>query len=69
MAQLRLAEDRIGLEDGIVVGGGHGWGGGLLLAGTVTMRHNRIYENYSPSGGGGVFADEGAVVTLDHELI
>jgi len=48
---------------------GHGWGGGLLLAGTVTMRHNRIYENYSPSGGGGVFADEGAVVTLDHELI
>lgn len=50
---------------------GYGWGGGVLLAGDcqAIMTGDVIDGNYAPGIGGGVFVDEGAVATLDHELI
>ena len=51
---------------------GYGWGGGIIVFGegsSATLSFNEITGNYAPSVGGGVFVDDGAVATLDHELI
>ncbi len=48
---------------------GYGWGGGILILGTVSMSGNDINNNFAPSIGGGVFIDEGGVAILRNELI
>ncbi len=49
---------------------GYGWGGGLCLyGGTWTLSGNTYEGNFAPSPGGGLFVDEGADATLDHELV
>ena len=35
----------------------------------VTLAHNVYTGNFAPSVGGAIFADNGATVVLDHELI
>jgi pectin methylesterase-like acyl-CoA thioesterase len=55
----------------------YGWGGGILVAGNlkpsslkpVRLSYNTWTGNYAPSVGGAIFADNGARVVLDHELI
>ncbi len=55
----------------------YGWGGGILIAGNlqpatqkpVTLAHDVFTGNSAPSVGGALFADNGATVVLDHELI
>ncbi|HBY93896.1 MAG TPA: hypothetical protein DEP84_07975 [Chloroflexi bacterium] len=51
---------------------GYGWGGGIIVFGVgsaATLSSNTITDNYAPSMGSGVFIDDGADATLDHELI
>jgi hypothetical protein len=51
---------------------GYGWGGGIIVFGegsSAELSFNEVTDNYAPSVGSGVFIDDGAVVTLDHELI
>ena len=48
---------------------GYGWGGGVIILGVATMRGNVITNNFAPSIGGGIFADEGGDMTLENELI
>lgn len=55
----------------------YGWGGGILVAGEnnpsqlkpVTLSYNVWTGNFAPTNGGAIFADNGATVILDHELI
>jgi len=55
---------------------GYGWGGGGIIFGNYTsarsargsMSYDIIYGNSAPSHGGGFFVDDGAMVTMDHEL-
>ncbi len=50
----------------------YGWGGGVLFhsQGTVArMSFNKIYDNYSPLYGAGVFIDEGATAYMDNDLV
>lgn len=55
----------------------YGWGGGILIAGNldpaslkpITLSYNTWTGNFAPSVGGAIFADNGATVVLDHELI
>lgn len=55
----------------------YGWGGGILIPGNlnpaslkpVTLSYNTWTGNFAPSAGGAIFADDGATVVLDHELI
>ena len=55
----------------------YGWAGGILVAGDldpsaikkVTLDHNIWTGNYAPTAGGAIFADNGATVVLDHELV
>ncbi len=50
----------------------YGWGGGVLFhsADTVArMSFNKIYDNYSPLYGAGVFIDEGATAYMDNDLV
>jgi hypothetical protein len=56
---------------------GYGWGGGIVVFGdpnfpglsSAVLSFNTVTENYAPSVGSGVFIDDGARATLDHELI
>jgi len=51
---------------------GYGWGGGIIVFGVgsfANLSYNVITANYAPSIGSGVFIDDGAEATLDHELI
>jgi hypothetical protein len=51
---------------------GYGWGGGVVVFGAgsfALLSFNTVTENYAPSVGSGVFIDDGAKATLDHELI
>lgn len=56
---------------------GYGWGGGIVVFGdpnfpglsAAVLSFNTVTENYAPSVGSGVFVDDGARATLDHELI
>jgi len=51
---------------------GYGWGGGVVIFGdnSAAVLSNNIYtKNYAPTAGGGLFVDDGAQATLDHELI
>jgi hypothetical protein len=55
----------------------YGWGGGILIGGNlrpsslkpVILAYDVFTGNSAPSVGGAVFADNGARVVLDHELI
>lgn len=50
----------------------YGWGGGIIVYGdgsNALLSFNTITDNYAPSVGSGVFIDDGARATLDHELI
>ncbi len=55
----------------------YGWAGGILIAGNlapaslkpVTLAYDTFSGNFAPSAGGAIFADDGATVILDHELI
>jgi|GEM_PF-370631 len=50
----------------------YGWGGGVLFhsQGTVArMNSNKIFDNYSPLYGAGVFIDEGAVAYMNNDLV
>jgi len=51
---------------------GYGWGGGMIVfdqGTTAALSFNEVTGNYAPSVGSGVFIDDGAVVTMDHEFI
>ena len=51
---------------------GYGWGGGIIVfneGSSALLSFNTVTENYAPSVGSGVFIDDGAQATLDHELI
>lgn len=56
---------------------GYGWGGGIVVFGdpnfpgtsSALLAFNTWTENYAPSVGSGIFIDDGARATLDHELI
>ena len=53
----------------------YGWGGAILIFGDhstttkVAMSHNVYRNNHAPSRGGAVFVDDGASVTMEHELL
>ena len=60
------------LENEVGQSVGYGWGGGMAVVGEETsavLSYNHLSGNYAPSAGGGVLVDDGANVTLDHELI
>jgi hypothetical protein len=62
----RIAGNAIGREMG------YGWGGGILVYGEGSrelLTGNEITGNYAPSVGAGVFIDDRATATLDHERI
>ncbi len=62
----RIAGNVIGREMG------YGWGGGIIVYGEgsrALLTGNEITGNFAPSVGAGVFIDDRAVATLDHELI
>jgi hypothetical protein len=71
VTQNRIIGNEIGRELG------YGWGGGIVVFGdpnfpgssTAVLSFNIVTENYAPSVGSGVFIDDGARATLDHELI
>lgn len=47
-----------------------GVGGGVtIIEGKVTMSENLVTDNYAKKCGGGVFVDDGATVTIEHDLI
>ncbi|MFN0135314.1 MAG: right-handed parallel beta-helix repeat-containing protein [Phycisphaerae bacterium] len=51
---------------------GYGWGGGLIFFGLgnrAELSFNTLYENYAAAYGAAEFIDEGASVTIHHELI
>jgi hypothetical protein len=62
----RIAGNAIGREMG------YGWGGGIIVYGEgsrALLEGNDITGNVAPSVGAGVFIDDRAVATLDHERI
>jgi hypothetical protein len=62
----RIVDNEIGRELG------YGWGGGVIVYGqgtSATLSFNDIARNTAPSAGAGVFVDDGAIATLDHELV
>lgn len=62
----RIAGNSIGREMG------YGWGGGIIVFGEgsrALLAGNEITRNFAPSVGAGVFIDDRAVATLDHERI
>ncbi|MBX2999503.1 MAG: right-handed parallel beta-helix repeat-containing protein [Caldilineaceae bacterium] len=69
--KLTVSHNRIiGNEIGRALG--YGWGGGIIVFSAesrATLAYNTITGNYAPSVGSGVFIDDGAQATLDHELI
>ncbi len=51
---------------------GYGWGGGITVVnkgGNFKLSHNIFTGNFAPSVGSAIFVDEGAVASLDHDLI
>ena len=51
---------------------GYGWGGGITVVnkgGNYKRSYNVFTRNFAPSVGSAIFVDEGAVASLDHELI
>ena len=51
---------------------GYGWAGGMIVVnvgGKYKLSHNVFTGNYAPSLGAGFFADEGAVASMDHDLV
>ena len=51
---------------------GYGWGGGIIVVnkgGNYKLSHNIFTGNFAPSVGSAIFVDEGAVASLDHDLI
>nr|QMS48158.1 putative extracellular nuclease [uncultured bacterium] len=51
---------------------GYGWGGGIIVFGDgsrALLTGNEVTGNFAPSVGAGVFIDDEAVATLDHERI
>ena len=45
-----------------------GVGGGItIVTAEARLSHNLIIDNYAKKCGGGVFVDEGATVTMEHE--
>jgi hypothetical protein len=51
---------------------GYGWGGGIIVfnkGGKYRLSHNVFTGNFAPSVGSAVFVDDGAVASLDHDLI
>src|SRR5205823_14949384 len=51
---------------------GYGWGGGILVVnkpGNYKFSHNIFTGNFAPSVGSAVFVDDGAVASMDHDLI
>ncbi len=47
-----------------------GVGGGVtIIEGKVSMSENLIHDNYAKKCGGGVFVDDGATVTMEHDLV
>ncbi len=68
---LTITGNRV-LENIVGQSAGYGWGGGIAVIGEETsavLSDNLFSGNYAPSAGGGVFIDDGADATLDHELI
>jgi hypothetical protein len=62
----RIAGNAIGREMG------YGWGGGIIVFGEgsrALLSGNEITGNFAPSVGAGVFIDDRATATLDHERI
>lgn len=62
----RIAGNAIGREMG------YGWGGGIIVFGEgsrALLTGNEVTGNFAPSVGAGVFIDDRAVATLDHERI
>lgn len=75
---LYIAAPQVEVSDNLIRGNeigrelGYGWGGGIIVFGAdsrALLSFNIITENYAPSVGSGVFIDDGARATLDHELI
>lgn len=51
---------------------GYGWGGGVTVVnkpGVYKFSHNTFTGNFAPSVGSALFVDDGAVASLDHDLI
>jgi Protein of unknown function (DUF1565) len=51
---------------------GYGWGGGIVVVnkpGSYKFSHNIFTGNFAPSVGSAIFVDDGAVASLDHDLI
>jgi hypothetical protein len=51
---------------------GYGWGGGIIVfnkPGSYKFSHNIFTGNFAPSVGSAIFVDDGAVASLDHDLI
>lgn len=50
----------------------YGWGGGIIVfnkGGKYKLSHNIFTGNFAPSVGSAVFVDDGAVASMDHDLI
>lgn len=51
---------------------GYGWGGGIIVfnkGGNYKFSHNVFTGNFAPSVGSAVFVDDGAVASMDHDLV
>jgi hypothetical protein len=51
---------------------GYGWGGGVTVVnkgGVYKFSHNIFTGNFAPSVGSAIFVDDGAIASLDHDLI
>ena len=51
---------------------GYGWGGGINVfnkPGSYKFSHNIFTGNFAPSVGSAIFVDDGAVASMDHDLI
>ncbi|MBY0231939.1 MAG: right-handed parallel beta-helix repeat-containing protein [Gemmataceae bacterium] len=51
---------------------GYGWGGGIIVfnkGGNYKLSHNVFTGNFAPSVGSAVFVDDGAVASMDHDLV
>lgn len=68
-----LVENNIISNNRVGVLAGYGWGGGAIFLETGTemaISRNNIYKNnMAPTYGGGVFADEAAILMMSHDLV
>jgi len=63
-----VSENRVGTIDG------YGWGGGAIFletegGGNAVSRDNIYKQNYAPTYGGGVFADEACTLEMTNDLV